>query len=98
LASPDKPIGIWEARYLPHLASVIDGEVVTIFLPYAEGVVAVHEIESDEIVAWARDVSQVFERLARHVEVGIIVVGFAEVDSRTPLVGAGFGTRNVRDT
>jgi hypothetical protein len=61
-----------------------------VFLPDAKGVVAVREVEGDEVVARAGKVSQVFEVLACHLEFGTIAVEFVEVDYQSPLVCAGF--------
>jgi hypothetical protein len=48
----------------PHSAVVVDREVIAVFLPDPKDVVPVREIQSDEVVARAGQVSQVLEGLA----------------------------------
>jgi hypothetical protein len=65
----------------PKGAAVIDREIVAVFLPDSKGVLPVREIHGDEVVARAGQVSQVFQGLSCHVELGTLAVELAHVDN-----------------
>jgi hypothetical protein len=48
-----------EAREPPKLASVVDCEIFVVLLRDAQGVVTGCEVEGEEVVSWAGNVSQV---------------------------------------
>jgi hypothetical protein len=87
-----------KANEPPQGAAVVDGEVVAVFIMDAKGVIPVRDIEGDEVVTRAGHVSQVFEGLACHGELGIVAVEFSDANYQPPLVVPSFGTRNMRDT